>query len=490
MQGTIHPNDLPVLAKIFNPTTQYIFLPKRLQDIAITDTLACQIIFYESDLFLKEICNKYTVEGCTLFNPSTTHLISQKLTTIQIDLSSYPETSHHWINLKQSEQNLSSDKKSLDFKEYHFINNPDQTIRWLYPARQKNPTFLHLYNASGWKGQLIKIGIKAGFRCGLSQRIKQGTIRVYAPYAPVGGELQKSSTIYKTSDFAIFTGTKGENRKAVIAFEKNKRATHFLKVPLTKAANTLVVNESERLKELANYSFETLVIPQAKRIHQHLLQTNIRPTSIRPNLTITTTHLQALWELYQETTDWKLLQQTTAWTAIEDNLSTLKKSSTKNNLSISTVQQIVTQLRSVQSQMDNTLPIPIALAHGDFTPWNSYLTSNKIMVYDWELAEKFPLLYDAFHFIFQSSILVKKQSFGEIKKQIETLREHQIVQELQTQFNFSFDDAYRFYLLQTISYYLSRYVRQAHLHEQAHWLIDTWKEALEEVITADQLTPY
>jgi len=104
------------------------------------------------------------------------------------------------------------------------------------------------------------------------------------------------------------------------------------------------------------------------------------------------------------------------------------------------------------------------------------------MVYDWELATTLPLLYDAFHFIFQTSILVKRHSFPTIKKQIEKLQQQQIVQELINQYNISFEDAYRFYLSHTVSYYLNRYIRQPHLHEQVHWLIATWHEALNELV--------
>ncbi len=475
----MHPNDIPVLAKIFNPNTQYIFIAKKdFQESKITDTLACQIISYDSPQFIEEILKIYPVDICTLVHTSTTPPYYKNLTTLQLGNLSYPATSRHWINLKVPRLNLSSDGKSLDKQEYSYINNPDGTIRWLYPAEQKQPTFLHLYNTSGWKGKLIRKGIEAGFKCGLGQRIKQGSIQVYAPYAPVGGMYQQSATLFNSSDFAIFTGTKGENRKAVIVFEKNKKATHFLKVPLTTAATTLVRNEGEQLKQLSQLSLNALVVPMGKRIHQFLLQTNIRPAHTRSNLTISNLHLEALRELYQDTTEWKLIQQTTAWAAIEKDVSELENPTIKNDLSPAMVQQVVIHLKKVQSQMDTTLPIPIALAHGDFTPWNTYLTNKQLMVYDWELAASYPLLFDAFHFIFQSSILIKRQSFVDIKKQVERLRQHPIVQELQRQSPFSFDDSYRFYLLHTISYYLNRYIQQSHLHEQAHWLVATWKEAL------------
>lgn len=460
MQLPIHPNDLPVLAKIFNPSTKYILiLEKNFDKVTITETLGCQVTFFENNLILEAVLKCYPTENCTLINFTNTALSSNNLTTIQID---------------RFQQQASSSTQT----PYDFINNPDGTIRWLFPTTQKYPTFLHLYNASGWKGKMIKKGIQVGFHCGLGHRIKQGTIQVFAPYAPAGGELQKESTLFKSSDYAIFTGTKGENRKAVFAFEKNKKATHFLKVPLTKAAHNLVKNESVQLKTLATYSFQILVIPQARQIHDNLLQTNICPAVARPNLKLTTIHLRGLQELYQETIQWQLLQSTPVWASIEDDLSALQSPTIKNDLSLDTVQQLAEKLLVLKSQIDTALPVPLVLTHGDFTPWNTYLTKDQIRVYDWELAGRMPLLYDAFHFIFQTSILVKKLPYSAIQQQIDLLRQHPIVQSLQKEFSFSFDDAYEFYLMRTISYYLRRYIQQTHLHEQAHWLIDTWIEAL------------
>jgi len=176
----------------------------------------------------------------------------------------------------------------------------------------------------------------------------------------------------------------------------------LLKMPLTKQAHTLVATEKETLQQLTALALKKLVIPKAKTIGQNLMVSNVRPANAYENNKLNTTHLLALHELYESTTDW-------------------------------------------------------------------------------ELAAELPLLYDAFHYIFQTGILVKKVPFSELQKEIDRFRQEASTQLLLAKFQLDFDQVYRFYLLRNISYYSSRYIQQVHLHEQAHWLVDTWVAALEKV---------
>ena len=41
--------------------------------------------------------------------------------------------------------------------EYQYFNNPNATMRWIYPKALKYPSFLTLYNASGLKSKLIRL---------------------------------------------------------------------------------------------------------------------------------------------------------------------------------------------------------------------------------------------------------------------------------------------------------------------------------------------
>ena len=89
----------------------------------------------------------------------------------------------------------------------------------------------------------------------------------------------------------FFTGTTGENRKAVISFEEQGKATQFLKMPLTKQAKTLVETEKTALQQLAKLALEKLVIPKEKTIGANLMVSNVRPTKADHTNTLGTIHL-------------------------------------------------------------------------------------------------------------------------------------------------------------------------------------------------------
>ena len=72
-----------------------------------------------------------------------------------------------------------------------------------------------------------------------------------------------------------------------------------------------------------------------------------------------------------------------------------------------------------------------------------------------------------------------------IERQIEAFAKIPIVEKMIKEFEVDYEQAYQFYLLRNIAYYTRRYVNQPHLHAQAHWLIDTWLEALENLTYLD-----
>ncbi len=71
------------------------------------------------------------------------------------------------------------------------------------------------------------------------------------------------------------------------------------------------------------------------------------------------------------------------------------------------------------------------LVHGDSTPWNTHLSTSAVLIYDLELAQQLLILngflfmsdylYDCFHHLFQTNLLVHRKSFQEIKKAIDHL---------------------------------------------------------------------
>jgi len=149
-------------------------------------------------------------------------------------------------------------KHNNTFTDFYYFNNPDQTMRWVFPRKSKSPCFLNLYNGSGVKASLFKNATKCLHQINCLQTITSGKFSVLFKNK---NWMERHSGDLSFDDYAIFTGTVGENRKAIIALSENKKCTQYLKIPLTKAAQQLVDNECQQLEAIANANFEYLKQP-------------------------------------------------------------------------------------------------------------------------------------------------------------------------------------------------------------------------------------
>lgn len=464
MNCKVQPNDIPLLAKIFNPSTELVYVLTSLESIhfykKITDRLDCTIQFFTQEIAVEKAFQATQRKNIVLINLSNksvlTSLINKFPSLIIVDFSATKLIATDFVF------------------EFDFINNRDNSIRWIYRANHQRPIFLNLYNASGWKGKLFKIIFKIGFGLRLKKWLKSGSFAVVANQL----FLEKINQRLDHARYAVFTGTVGANRKAVISYEERRKATQFLKMPLTQKVQKLVDREAFYLTALQNYTFEKLIVPEAVKIQNSVMVRNVKPNKSLNNNDLSQIHLLALKELYQETTTPIFLQTSSMWQAIQQDLTSIYTASILNGLSKEKTQNIYTKLSVLADQFDTVDAMKMSIAHGDLTPWNSYLSADKLHVYDWELAEQLPLLYDAFHYVFQTTILLERLPFEALKLKLENLEKEPVIQSIIADFDIVFQQAYHFYLLRNTSYYLSRYMTQQALHMQAHWLVDMWDMAI------------
>lgn len=62
--------------------------------------------------------------------------------------------------------------------------------------------------------------------------------------------------------------------------------------------------------------------------------------------------------------------------------------------------------QKITSKRDYKSGVDSCFAHGDFCPWNLMRSNGEIQVFDWEMAGNYPIGYDLFTFIFQTSFLL------------------------------------------------------------------------------------
>lgn len=377
--------------------------------------------------------------------------------------------------------NFGASYSSKDQVKVHYINNPDGTIRWVYPVQAKKPHFLNLYNGSGWRGTTIRSAFKTSWKLGTRNLLKDGQLSVYSKVdLPISEFVEEIDA----GNWSLFTGTVGANRKVVIEENDGEQTTHFFKVPLTDKAKTLVSNEYKQLSNLENYKFQHSVFPKVSKLKGGIRLSNVKPKKSLNTVQFGDLHLIALDEWYRKTARRRSVVEMKQISQIRISLNRLRSlKNTANKLSLTKVKKMTNKLEKLFKKVMFAREYATGLTHGDFTPWNLFLTENKIHVYDWELAnQRFPILFDVFHFVFQSGILIQKLEFESIKKQIESLKNNPLTFALCEDLDIDFKEHLQFYLLYNVSYYLDLYSRQEELHVQANWLIDCWEKALEDTL--------
>ena len=460
MHQLVFSSDLVLLAKLFGPKVDWICVYDPQQ--RLKRNAEAKLVITDEVEALQQWLNSHPKQQC-LF----------------VDLADQPMLEVYCMDnvpfiLRFSLQAMEETAKG----EYLYINNPDGTIRWLFPAENRTAGFLNLYNSASWKAKLYRMLVPIAFKLGAKRMICNGSFSLFHK-----GEHPIESLLQKVDydEYAIFTGTVGENRKAIIGLNEGPHTTHFVKVPISQQTNGLLNNEFQVIKTLEALALEQVEIPSATFLEDKLLLGNVKPKQAVSPDRLEQGHLQMLKELYQKTQSKKRLEDLPSYESIGDHIRHIQSNKLINN-GLST--QEVAAISRLLHQQYETLPLdqelPVSLAHQDFTPWNMYVKGNKLYLYDFELStQAMPLLHDAFHFIFQSNILLKKRSFSVIDQQVKALKSQVLVKEIIQQYDIDFNLHYRYYLLHQVSYYLWRYMRQEDLHLQAHWLVESWKEALE-----------
>lgn len=351
-------------------------------------------------------------------------------------------------------------------------------MRWIFPTKSKSPSFLNLYNGSGVKATVFKMAAKILHSIGWIKPITSGQFSIFSKNK---NTIQRHLGELPHDDFAIFTGTVGENRKAIIALSSNKKCTHFIKIPMTNAAEKLVENEYEQLQNIASYTLKDLDFPNVKKTKTGVAVSNVQPSIFQKNNSFQTIHLQVLHQLYEQSIQTKKIASLLMWETIEHGIRFFPKiKKLENGLSMEKTRQLQNACEGVFYNINPSEMLKVGIGHGDFTPWNMYLGKEKLHLYDWEMCvTDAPLLFDVFHYFFQKGILIERKGIESIENDIQQILELPEAKAILSQFDLDWKKYYQFYLLYIVCYYLPKYAVQSDLHLQVHWLVDTWLAALE-----------
>jgi len=165
-------------------------------------------------------------------------------------------------------------------------------------------------------------------------------------------------------------GSLGPERKiTILGTDINSNDQFFIKYADSDLAITNVCNEANILKKIDNLNFVPILKQFVKNDNYCLLETNILKGS----------------------------------RLISDKL----------NIKIFNI-LIKINNQSIKVEKKYTGDLKTCFSHGDFCPWNINIDNDDLKVFDWEMAGYYPLGYDLFTFIFQTSFLINRTNVKQL----------------------------------------------------------------------------
>jgi thymidylate kinase len=331
--------------------------------------------------------------------------------------------------------------------QIHYFKNNDGSIRWIWPANARKPYFLDLYNLGNFKSKLFAFAAKFAFSIGLSSFFKHGKINLNAVQIT-------------NRDWAIFTGTIGPNRKAILRIGVAE-STEFRKLPFSDEAINNLQNEREALNFLSNnhahkyFEFPRLI--QSNNPHI-FIQSTLKGKNARSESSVLAIDLKNFL-------DWS---SSLAENKICSYLVPTFKEELFNPSFIADLKSLNTWC--VENPISLTVP-----RHGDFTPWNCKMLDKRLQILDWEMfSENGIPLEDVFHYVYQQAILVDRLDLKGIRARISEVLLNENVQQFIQKHKLNPEQLELHYLNKNIHYYLNVYSNQQILHIQVNWLLETW----------------
>ncbi len=378
---------------------------------------------------------------------------------------------HYVIYLGKTKKQLSGYKS----KRYEFINNPDGSIRWLIPEQARQATFLSFYNASTLKAKVISKIIKMAYNTGLKRFIVNGSLSVYYRDELF---LEEKFQGIPFKNYSIFTGTVGPNRKVIAELnDENAHTTNFVKIPLTQHSSTLVKNEVDNCTLFGALNWDHCTFPRAYWRRNVGIFENQNKGNLGRSNKFTNPHIKYIRQQAEVHSSIASPEKITAFQSMKEVLHSLNDT---QNLGFASI--IKEQVLILEQELESYDFFITAPAHMDFTPWNMYCNDDTLYVYDLELAQQeIPLFFDLFHFVFQTHVLLHRNTYTDIKTELASILAHPYLAALIKDKGIEVNRYFKFYLFYTATYYLNTFLQQHEsqkLHMQANWLMEMWAHAL------------
>ena len=350
---------------------------------------------------------------------------------------------------------------------FYALFAPDQTLRYL--LTKKNTNFLAFYGASSLRAKIIKLGLKSIFNFGLSSKV----LLPFQVYYTQQLSYTNCLTNLNYDHVSIFTGAPGHWRKPVIQVCNQNHIMAYAKYSINAQSKKLVQKERKHLLEVQDLHLERIISPKVldSNSTNAVLLENISSRAFQHTTQLSNQHVLASKELMLKTFKNCTVEETLFYDKLRLRIAKLQLNKE--------FQKEAQQLNILLENLDPDTPITTAVAHGDFTPWNTAYNYKSIICYDWEMKiDDAPFLYDLFHYIYQTESLINRKGFKRITKRLELLVEHRDLKGLIANNQAYLNTAHKLYLMDVVSKNLCLIEQQEHITNDQKLMIENWMKSV------------
>ena len=369
--------------------------------------------------------------------------------------------------------------------EYLYINDSHKKVQWIFPAYTSYPAFLSLQNSAYPLSQAQRLRYRLFFAMGWKRQLANGTFYVKDEETFPLHELLHS---VPHESFAILTNTTGNFRKSVIVLNRGKYSTHFIKLAHSPRATELVYNEVYALQILAQRRLRKVVHPFLSHTDgdHAIIISSVKSQKAQFSKDLKPIHFEGVRDIYKNFSHFRALADLPYVHKIEDYLSEISKhaESFKEQGDTDLAQKLADLLLSYRvfaKSIPSNKEVWVSLSHGDFLPWNMYVSESRMYVFDWEyMQESLPLLYDLFYFIYHTHLVYHKGKANKIQDALQQFFQHPKLKEIVDQYQIDPALYHKLYLMIDIPYLLVRELKRSspHSDQELEVIFDYWMDIL------------
>ena len=344
----------------------------------------------------------------------------------------------------------------------HFVNAEGK--EWMVPLKETR-TGLLLYQPSGWRGILLKRMLPLVGRWAWGQRLLHSEITCHHINKEIEAAILKAFGI-EEFNYSIFFGTPCADQKATIQVFQGNRVLGYCKV-----------SDSERVARNFQQEMELLHELEEKGVHNIPKRLACGKTTDGQYYFAqsTTKNMQSSYPH-----EWGNLQEEFVRDLNEHTRTLMPYEQTDFYRAIQMLRSRIEWLSNEQQQIIGKAIEEInnhfcgkteswCVYHGDFTPWNSFVSNGQLFVFDWEYAlRNCPPSLDTFHWFTQTCIFEKHY------------QAEQIFEDYQKIYGFSNNFLYLCYLILTVATYVGREEKPEDVRKIT--LLDSWTGLIKRVM--------